>query len=591
MRSPGYRDAAVFRTKASLLQIKRALANVSESDLERWSIAGSLSHEPILAESRTPLWTAEKDSEIPFVAGKIHNLRLAIQRLNGVEVQANRVLSFWKQIGRASRLKGYARGRELREGCLIASVGGGLCQLSNALYETAVRAGLEIVERHPHSKVIPGSLAEKGLDATVFWNYVDLRVRSHHAFRVEAFLTADSLVVRFRGAMDRSRLELSKPRLTVAAPEIVENCSSCERTNCFRHSRTRRTQFGHSAYLVDEYWPEFDRYISRTRREGDLICLPIDGRRFRKSNYSWTTEGFSKVKQVPSVVLYRSYQLRRLASQGAARQRALLAFSERLAGHFASSLTYETTHLVVMQSLLPFLWLGGHLGGRTFDVLMTRLPLAVLHETLDEAYRLHPESRTLADFRADNLLVNAETEALKEARKIITPHSMVAATFPHKAELIAWTTPEAPRQLKTQHTPELRLIFPAPTVARKGAYELRAALRGSDAQLTILGPVLEDAGFWRGVRIKQASPAENWLQCANAVVLPAFVEHRPARLLQSIAGGIPVIASTACGLANMKGVTTVKAGDVESLRTAINGLRSPDANAPLGKTNAEGVKC
>ena len=569
MRSPRYRDAALFRTKASLLQIKRAFGNAFESDLERWSVADSLSHRPILAESRTPLWTSDKDSEIPFVAGKIHNLRLAIPRLNGVEVDANRVLSFWKQVGRASRLKGYTRGRELREGCLIASVGGGICQLSNALYEAAVKAGLEIVERHPHTKIIPGSLAEKGLDATVFWNYVDLRMKSAHAFRVEAFLTAESLVVRIRGERDRSRVELHHRRITA---DIIENCSACERTNCFRHSQPRRTQFGRAAYLVDEFWPEFDRYISSTRRESDLICLPIDGRRFRKSNYSWTTDGFSDVKQVPSFVLYRSYQLRRLASQGAARQQALLTFNERLARHFASFLTYETTHLVITQNLLPFLWLGGHLGGRTVDVLMTRLPLAVLHRTLDEAYKLHPESKTLTDFRADNLLVDAETEALVHARKIITPHSMVAATFPHKAELIPWhTTAGTPAQ---SNTSELRLIFPASTVARKGAYELRAALQGSDAQLTILGPVLEDENFWRGVRIEKASKTENCFARASAVVLPAFVEHRPVRLLEAIAGGIPVIASTACGLENMKGITGVKAGDVESLRTAINRLQA-----------------
>jgi len=574
MRSPRYRDAALFRTKATLLQAKRAFGNAFESDLERWSIADSLSHQPVLAESRTQLWTSDKDSEIPFVAGKIHNLRLAIQRLNGVEVQPDRVLSFWKQIGRTSRLKGYTRGRELREGCLITSVGGGICQLSNALYETAVRAGLEIVERHPHTKVIPGSLAEKGLDATVFWNYVDLRVRSHHAFRVEAFLTAESLVVRIRGERDHSRLEFPESHRRRITADVIEDCSACERTNCFRHSQTRRTQFGRSAYLVDEFWPEFDRYISSTRRESDLICVPIDGRRSRKSNYSWTTDGFSKVKQVPSFVLYRSYKLRRLASQGAARQQALLAFNERLAGHFASFLTYETTHLVITQNLLPFLWLGGHLGGRTFDVLMTRLPLAVLHRTLDEAYRRHPESRTLADFRADNLLVKAETEALAQARKIITPHSMVAAIFSHKAELIAWTTPEARAELETPNTPELRLIFPAATVARKGVYELRAALQGSNAQLTILGPVLEDEDFWRGVRVEKGCTSGDWFRRADAVVLPAFVEHRPVRLLEAIAGGIPVIASMACGLENMKGVTSVKAGDVESLRTAINGFYS-----------------
>jgi hypothetical protein len=35
-----------------------------------------------------------------------------------------------------------------------------------------------------------------------------------------------------------------------------------------------------------------------------------------------------------------------------------------------------------MQNLLPFLWRDGHLGGRTFDVLMTRLPIAKFHETI-----------------------------------------------------------------------------------------------------------------------------------------------------------------------------------------------------------------
>jgi hypothetical protein len=573
MSTPRYRDAAVFRAKATLLQAKRALGNAFDNELRRWSTGIALFDQPILAESRTPLWTAEKDSEIPLVAGKIHNLRLAIQRLNGVEVPANQVLSFWKQVGRANRLKGYSRGRELREGCLIPTTGGGLCQLSNALYETAVRAGLEIVERHPHSKVIPGSLAERGLDATVFWNYVDLRVRSQHSFRVEAFLTSESLVVRLRGERNRKPVEPGHRKISVATVDVIENCSTCDKTGCFRHSPTGLTQFGRVAYLVDEYWPEFDRYISSARRESDLICLPIDGKRFQKPNYSWTTKDFSKVKQFPTFVLHRSYQLRKLGPQGAARQQALLAFNERLAACFASSLTYDTTHLVIMQSLLPFLWLGGHLGGRTFDVLMTRLPFADLHQTLDEAAKLHPESRTLVDFRADSFLVNAESEALEQARKIITPHSMVAATFPHKAELLEWSTPEPP-ELNAQPTPKSRLIFPSSTVARKGAYELRAALQGSDAQLTILGPVLEAEDFWRGVRVEKTSKTENWLQRGSAIILPAFVEHRPARLLQAIASGIPVIASTACGLENMQGVTNVKAGDVESLRRAIDDLRS-----------------
>ena len=144
------------------------------------------------------LWTDHENSEKILVAGKIHNLRLAVRQLNGVEVPANRVFSFWKHLARTSRLKGYVARRELREGCLIPNIGGGLCQLSNALYDAALNAGFEIVERHPHSQVIPGSLAETGRDATVFWNYVDLRFKSSHPFRIEAQLTVDSLVARGR---------------------------------------------------------------------------------------------------------------------------------------------------------------------------------------------------------------------------------------------------------------------------------------------------------------------------------------------------------------------------------------------------------
>ena len=66
-------------------------------------------------------------------------------------------------------------GRQISEGCLIPAIGGGICQLSNALYEVALGAKLTIVERHPHTRIVPGSASEWGKDATVFWNYLDLR--------------------------------------------------------------------------------------------------------------------------------------------------------------------------------------------------------------------------------------------------------------------------------------------------------------------------------------------------------------------------------------------------------------------------------
>lgn len=571
-RVPGIVDAIVFRAKAVALQVKRAALGTISNPVERFPVRNYLTGKKIIAESRTMLWTDHENSEKILVAGKIHNLRLAIRQLNGVEVPANSVFSFWKHVGRTSRLKGYVAGRELREGCLIPNLGGGLCQLSNALYDTAVRAGFEIVERHPHSQVIPGSLAETGRDATVFWNYVDLRFRSSHPFRIEAQLTADSLVVRFRGNSNDGRRQFLIPVRTqgIEKPSKIENCLSCETRGCFRHtSDITDNHFGRAAFLLDDYWPEFDRYISVTKHRRDLVCLPLDGKKFGKQNYGWTTSGFGTLKQNRFLTLWRSYKSRKLALHGATRQRFLLAANEKLAHRYASVLNYDVTHVTVMQQLLPFLWREGHLGGRTFDVLMTGLPLAVLQQRLDSAFRLHPQSVTLGDFRSDQELLDAESSALQQARKIITPHTQIAALYPEKTVLIDWAMPNAAAQLKTSGRGEAHIVFPGATLGRKGVYELRAVLERLNLQLMTMGPLLEGSDFWEGMKVSPLRADDDWLSNATAVVLPSFVEHRPRRLLEAVARGVPVIASTACGLENINGVTSIPPGDVESLYAEI----------------------
>ncbi len=100
-------------------------------------------------------------------------------------IPVGQVFSFWRQVGRASRRRGFVTGRMLKEGCLVPAVGGGLCQLSNALYDAALQSGCEIVERHAHSRVVAGSAAAAGRDATVAWNYVDLRFRTSAPLRME----------------------------------------------------------------------------------------------------------------------------------------------------------------------------------------------------------------------------------------------------------------------------------------------------------------------------------------------------------------------------------------------------------------------
>jgi vancomycin resistance protein YoaR len=71
-----------------------------------------------------------------------------------------------------------------------------MCQLTNALSRVAHAAGMEIVERHSHSMHPQDFFIDDQTDATVFWNYIDLKFRSDRRVRVGANLTETTLVVR-----------------------------------------------------------------------------------------------------------------------------------------------------------------------------------------------------------------------------------------------------------------------------------------------------------------------------------------------------------------------------------------------------------
>lgn len=563
---PTRAEAIIFRAKSLLLQIRRSVSDKFGLRVRRFSKSDSHGDRPVIAESRTMLWTETDPRERFLVAGKIQNLRVATASLDGVEVPAGEVFSFWKHIGRTNRARGYVEGRELREGCVIPNVGGGICQLSNALYDAALKSNFEIVERHAHSQIIPGSLAEHDRDATVFWNYVDLRFRSPKPFRIDAALDPAGLTVRFRGesVSGQNHIQISRKPLHGPAPN---SCATCGIGECHRAvDPVGHEDFGRTAFLVDDVWPEFNDYILSMRTTDDILFMPVDGRQIGKANYAWTTDGFGAVHQSRFLTAVRSVRSRKLAAQGADRQKNLLATYRSLAESYARRLSYDTLHVVVQQNLLPFLWSSGRLGGRTFDVLMTALPMAKLQERLDHARSLHPESPTLGDFRADPDLIKAESDALRHARRILTPHSEIAELFSDKAVHLEWKVPQ-PKPGKSSSRNKPSILFPSSTVGRKGCYELRDAIVGLDVKLITMGPHIESSDFWRGFDVERVDAQT--AMAADVVVLPAFVEHRPRHLLRYAAAGIPVIASSACGLGNADGVETIEGNDPALLRVAL----------------------
>lgn len=130
--------------------------------------------------------------------GKVINLQIARQAIDGVLIKPNETFSFWKLLGKTTSEKGYVEGLQLSRGEVKTGIGGGLCQLANLLYWMVLHSPLEIAERHHHSfdpfpddrRVLPF-----GSGASVFYNYVDLRFYNptDRIFQFRVWLTEDHL--------------------------------------------------------------------------------------------------------------------------------------------------------------------------------------------------------------------------------------------------------------------------------------------------------------------------------------------------------------------------------------------------------------
>ena len=167
---------------------------------------------PIAHELRTPI--ARTGAHPRLEAGKRQNVQLAATAFHGAVISPDRPLSFWRTLGPATEARGFTWGMEIRSGCAIPAIGGGLCLLSNALFALAVELGWEILERHGHSMALADPRA---LDATVAYPYVDLRIAPRRGTVVLGVaVRGDVLVVAAHGG-ERLRVELDREQREDAA--------------------------------------------------------------------------------------------------------------------------------------------------------------------------------------------------------------------------------------------------------------------------------------------------------------------------------------------------------------------------------------
>lgn len=301
-----------------------------------------------------------------------------------------------------------------------------------------------------------------------------------------------------------------------------------------------RAADGPVVVMVDEPWPEFVSLMQGHLLPGDTLCVPMASNGPLRQD-QWPLPSGIRVHAASLLACLRRQELEQ-AQTPAARLRAQVRYDALLARAYLPALASGVRHVVVSQNLLPFAWEAGALRHRSFDVLMTRLPLANLDVRVAQAQRRHPTNAMLYMHRADSRLVALETHALGHARRLITPHAEVAEVCGTKAVLLPWCLPQVARTQPGSHA-----VFPVDVGALEGAYEVRAMARNTGTPITLVDPRRGSQPFWRGVQTRGV-PGDAWLRNAAVVVQPAWVCEQPRRLLEAVAAGIPVVATRACGL-------------------------------------------
>lgn len=132
-------------------------------------------------------------------ASRLNNVRLAAEKINGVILNPDEEFRYLAHIEPITTANGYKVANVYSNGKVEQDVGGGVCQVSSALYSAVLYADLEVTRRYNHSLVV--HYVPLGQDATVSSGELDFRFRNNTAepVKIAANFTYSGITVSILG--------------------------------------------------------------------------------------------------------------------------------------------------------------------------------------------------------------------------------------------------------------------------------------------------------------------------------------------------------------------------------------------------------
>ena len=182
---------------------------------------------------------------------RVNNLRVALNLLNGKVIMPGETFSYNSVVGAATTAQGFKAAATFVGGRVTSEVGGGICQTVSTLYNTALLANLEIVQRKAHS--LPVAYVPGSRDATVYYPSIDFKFKNTREYPIKivtSFNATGNLTISLYGTKEQNEYVVSiSSRKTETIPYTTQyvNDSTLEK------GKQVVTQNGSNGYKSEAY--------------------------------------------------------------------------------------------------------------------------------------------------------------------------------------------------------------------------------------------------------------------------------------------------------------------------------------------------
>ncbi len=207
---------------------------------------------------------------------RINNIETAMSFINGTCVRPGETFSFNDTVGQRTSARGFRKATAYSSGEVTEQIGGGICQVSTTLFNAAVKADMEIVERHNHSLTV--HYVDKGKDATVDWGNQDFRFKNTSSDNIYicCYLTDDKRV-RF-GIFGKLLPNGEKITVEAVTTEVMKAETEYQQSAFLAPGQTYVLQKGRNGYKAEAYKVRWDALGNEISRE--LLCKSV----YKKKN-------------------------------------------------------------------------------------------------------------------------------------------------------------------------------------------------------------------------------------------------------------------------------------------------------------------